>query len=379
MTNRRHVQFWGTVIMAAVLLASSSWSNALAAPKKKKGSSKAKSQKIFTINTDFGVAYDDNIINYSDGDLATFDSIPGSSKFAGLKSKDDWILTPEIKPTFTGRLLGRQKASLALGFSYNFYVRNDIRRYTRFSIEGRHDITPYQYVGLDYSYIPNYFYRNEPFRNPQTFKLQYLDAKFKKHALGVSFGADITSFLKAVVSYQYQHKSYNPEFVYRNLNSNLIDFNASWRAFRPLRITANYGFERAKAKGTDMPDSVLDISYDAWDMTLGARYLTAFLSSYKPELFAAFQYRQIKFQTSRISDVFRLGRKDNNFQIRAGTAFIIPYNLRLEIGYTFLQKKANLPDIYPYGGFTETTSALENELNYNSYIISLKFSRDFQL
>jgi hypothetical protein len=236
-------------------------------------------------------------------------------------------------------------------------------------------------VELDYSYIPSYFYRNVGFIDPQTGRLEYIyiDAKFKKHTLGASFGTDITSSLKGVVSYQYQHKSYNPEFVYRNVNANLIDVNGTWRALKSLRLTANYGFERSKAKGADMPDSVLDVSYDAWDMTLGARYLTALLPRYKPELFATFQYRQIKFQTPKISDKFRLGRKDNNYQIRAGSAFTIPYNLRLEIGYTFLKKKANLPDIYPYGEFTESTAALENELNYSSYTISFKFTRDFQI
>jgi hypothetical protein len=390
MTRKYRLHFWGMAILTAVVLASFMWSNALAAGKKKQRSSKAKSQKIFVINTDFGMAYDDNIIDYSEADLATFDSLSTIEKFTGLKSKNDWILTPQIRPQIRGRLLGGQQASLALEYDYYYYVRNSVRRYSKFIIEGKHYFMPAGYIQVTYSYVPNYFYRNEPTglftpyidstSTPPRRRLSanYDKAKFTKNQIAAEVGYDFAKTIRGSAIYQYQHKSYNQVFEARDIDINRGEINGSWKARPNLRLSADYGFERGRSKLSGTMDS-LDVSYDAWDITLGGRYNLPVYLSYKPDIFGSMQFRRIIEQSSNFNDIYRVGRKDNNYQLRLGTSLTVLYGVKTEISYSYIRKKARVPNLYPdpIRNIQLTVADIERELDYTSNMISLRFTRDF--
>ena len=389
-TRKYRFHFWGMAILTAVVLASFTWSNALAAGKKKKGSLKARSQKIFVINTDIGMAYDDNIIDYSEADLATFDSLATIEKFAGLKSKNDWILTPQIRPQIRGRFVGGQLASLAMEYDYYYYLRNSVRRYSKFVIEGKHYFIPTGYIQVTYSYVPNYFYRNEPTgiytsyidstATPPRRRLSanYDKAKFTKNQIAAEIGYDITKTLKGSAIYLYQHKSFNPVFKARDININRGEIDGIWKARPNLRLSADYGFERGRSKLSGTMDS-LDVSYDAWDITLGERYNLPVFSSYKPDVFGSIQFRRIIDQTSNFGDVYRVGRKDNNYLLRVGTSLTVLYGVRTEISYVYVRKKASIPNLYPdpIRNIPLTVAEIERELDYTSNMISLRFTCDF--
>jgi hypothetical protein len=366
------------IIIVSLILSVFLVSSALA---KKK--TKVKAIKYLTFDVSLGITYDDNIIRYSEADLDLFsaDSIP--SKFS-IESKSDWILTPQVRARLQNKLFGNQFSSITLGYDYFGYVRNDVRRYSRFSIEARQGFLTKGYVQLTYGYVPDYYYRNLFYLHDPLGGDLYMPAKFTKNTVLAEIGYDITKTFKADIGYQFVDKSYNHEFTYRNLSLNGFDINGVWRPLNILKFWGGYDFVNANTDGANMPDSVLDLSYDSWGILVGARHYATFMPKLKPEFYATFQLLHVIYQSNRPPDlrgrhIFQFGRSDNNYITHFGAACRIPYRLRLEADYGFFIKKASLPDIYPnlLINIPQTTSELERKLNYNANAVTLRISRQF--
>ncbi len=127
-----------------------------------------------------------------------------------------------------------------------------------------------------------------------------------------------------------------------------------------------------------MTGDILDVSYDSWDMVFGARHYMGILTRIAPELFGSFQVRQTKYQTNRYSQIYYFGREDFNYLARIGLASKLPYRIDGGLEYSFAQKDANLPDIYPIlGRVSQSSAELEHKLNYKSNSVTVRLARRF--
>ncbi len=330
------------------------------AQKKKKSSAKASTTKLFSLNTDIGLAYDDNVINYSEADLGLIGDSTKAGKFA-IKSKNDWITTIKIQPQIKSKLLFGRTAWVDASFEYFFYFRNDVRRYSKLSISGRQYVIPGGYVDLTYAYVPNYYYRNY-LKNSI-----WMQAKFKKHYIKLETGYQVTKELKADLAYIFQNRIFNSEFTERNTKSNLVTAGIDYLFTKQFKASIIYDFESAIANGANNPDpNVIDVSYDAWDISLGLRHYSPLFGHTNPEVYGVFQYRKIKFQSIKVRDEFRFGRNDNNYQFRLGASAQLFYGVRTGLEYKAQKKRADM-----------FFSSREPEINYNSNTISIDFSRTF--
>ncbi len=334
--------------------------------KKKKRPKKTKPSRIFVLDTSLDIKYHDNIINYSDDDLDLYDVGEQESKFS-IKSKDDWILVPRIEPSIKGRFLGRHQAWLKFNYRYYFYSQNDIRRYQRFGLSGRHYIAKSVYAEIEYAYIPEYYYRNQ-YVTDDTGNSSYIEANFSKHYLKFEYGMNLIPTLKADLSYRYQKKTFNPELSERDLSVNGIRLDGIWKMSKKYKFWSYYGFERAEAHGADIADlDVNDVSYDAWDITFGGRYYSRLFGKYKPEFVSTFKFRQIRYQTIKYVDAYRFGRQDNNYYFRVGTAWNFPRKIRIEADYNLIAKRV--------GSLFDPTKI--SVLEYSSNSVSIKIKRRF--
>jgi len=335
------------------------------AGKKKRRPKKSKLSRAVMFNAYLEIKYDDNIINYSDDDLDLYAGGESESKFS-IESRDDWIFIPRLKARIRGRLLGGHTAWLEPSFRYYYYARNDIRRYFRLGLIGRHYLFRSGYVEAEYSVIPDYYYRNQFYRD-ESGTGTYLKANFSKHYLKFEFGMNLKPSLKGDISYRYQNKTFNEEFGERDLSVNGIRLDGIWTASKRFKFWGYYGLERAEAKGADIPDlDIKDVSFDAWDITFGARYYSGILKKYKPEFVTSFKYRQIKYQTIKYRDIYRFGREDNNYYFRVGVAGQLPGKARIEVDYNLVAKRVTLLD-----------TSKEGLLEYDSNSVSLKIRRNF--
>jgi len=259
---------------------------------KKKKSPRKKSENSFLkkvkIRTDLGILYDDNVINYSDDDLSTYDSQVNPDRFS-IKSKDDVIINFGLSPEYSGKLFANRNGSVSLGAYYNFFVNNDVKRYIRFSLRARQHIIKGGYLQLSYGLIPSYYYRNY---RPDS---AYAEAKFSKHTFGAEIGYDITKYLKVDLSYDLQLKNFNNDFNERDANINSLGLGVVARPVSKLKIWSGYKLEFARADGRHNPDiNIVDVSYDAYIFPLGIRYYSGLSRTFKPEFYSEFKFRQTK-------------------------------------------------------------------------------------
>ena len=345
------------VWVAALIMSVMLWSPASA---QKKKSRKPKRQQIIFLDARLELAYDDNVINYSDADLDLYGDNARPDKFA-IESKDDWIITSRLAARLKGNFISGRTAWLDLRFNYYHYARNEVRRYQLYGLTARQYFMKGGYGEISYSYLPEYYYRNEYYQG------SYIKADFSKHYLKAEVGADILPSLKGDVSYRLQRKFFNPQFRERNLTVHGVRLDGIWRAIPIFKFWTYYGFERALARGADDPDpDVKDVSYDAWDLTLGVRHYSPFLGELRPELVATFQYRIIKFQTIKIRDIYRFNRRDTNYELRLGTSWHLPFKVRLDIDYYLQAKRVSLQE-----------SSVEGLLEYDSNLVSFELNREF--
>lgn len=345
------------IAFAAVCLV---WSPAEAQKKKKK--KKPKSQQVLFFEASLETKYDDNIINYSDDDLDLYDINARPDKFA-IESKDDWIIIPRIEGRIKGNFIGGHTGWFEVNFTDYHYARNEVRRFQRYGASARQYFMKGAYGEVEYYYIPDYYYRNQYYQATGS----YIEASFAKHFLKLEAGYDIRSNLKADLSYRYQRKSFNSEVSERNLNIHQARFDAVWRATRVQKIWVYYDLERAVAAGKDDPNpEARDVSYDAWDITLGTRLYSRLFGKLRPEVVSHLQFREIKFQTVKYQDIYRFGRKDRNIVFVVGTSWNLPYRLRFNVDYTYKQKRTDLP-----------VPSVESLLDYNSNIVSFELNRGF--
>lgn len=355
-------RYFGSKALVAIMIATALFILPTTAQAKKKKPKKPKGEQVLFLETRLSWVYDNNIINYSDADLDLYDIGADSTKFA-IESKDDLIVTPQIEAFIKGKFIAGHTAWIGLSFKYYYYARNEIRRFQRYGIFGRHYFRPGGYASMEYAYIPDYYYRNQFYQPTGNF----VEASFSKHYLRAEIGQDLTSSLKADLSYRFQSKAFNREVSERDLTVHGIRADGIWRATRAFKFWVYYGFETASAKGADNPDlTVRDVSYDSWDFTVGARYYSRLFGKLRPELVSTFQFREIKFQTSKYLDIYRFGRVDHNFYYRIGTSWSLPYKLKFDIDYNYQKKTVDLP-----------VASLISQLEYSSYSISFELARSF--
>ncbi len=342
-----------TVILALLV-----WSPA-GAQKKEKAPEPRKLQMLF-LDARMELTYDDNIINYSDADLDLYGDDARPDKFA-IESEDDWIMTSRFESQLKGRFISGRTAWLALKFTNYFYLRNEVRRYQKYGLSARQYFMRGGYAEVEYSFIPDYYYRN------QFYEGSYIEASFSKHYLKAEVGLNLLPSLKGDISYRFQSKTFNEQIRERDLTINGVRLDGIWRASRKFKFWAYYSFERARARGADDPDpDIKDVSYDAWGITLGSRHYSPYLRSLKPQLVLSFQYRKIRFQTTKYRDIYRFGRRDSNYEFRIGTAWHLPYKIGLDIDYKLQAKRADL--------FYASARGL---LEYDSNSMSFEFKRRF--
>ncbi len=353
------------IVVFSILFLFSLSSSAMAG-KKKKRRKKPKVSRMFVLDAGLDIRYDDNVINYSDDDLDLYEDGAKVSKFS-IKSEDDFILVPRVEPQIRGKFIGKRSAWLKLAFQYYFYSQNDVKRYYKLGLSGRHYISRTAYAEAEYSYIPTYYYRNEFFRDGFG-NNAYMEADFSKHYLKFGLGMNVVRSIKTKVLYGYQNKSYNQAFSERDLAVNRIRFDGIWKASKQFKFWSYWGLERAEAKGADIDDlDIKDVSYDAWDITFGGRYYSRLLKKYKPELVSTIKYRQIKYQTTKYRDKYRFGREDSNYYLRVGLAGNFPQKIRIEADYNLITKRV--------GSLFDSTKI--SELEYSSNSISIKIKRRF--
>ena len=298
----------------------------------------------FNINVEVQGGYDDNVLDYSDPDLDLITDPTAPNNKIGIKSKDDYIITPSLDITYKTYFAGH---SLHLGMvnSYAYYNENDIKRYYRFQGYFRRYFARGIYFQGSLAYLPNYYYRNS-----YSLLNAYEKAEFDKLIFEGKLSVQLTNKIQANAFYGYSNKDFTPHFDDRDIYQHEITGQLVYRPNHLWKGWASYGFSRAIGAGKDKPEYPRDTSFDMNSFVIGSRFYLHGINRRSWQLAGYAALDQVFFQTEKLTDEdkYRLGRKDHRWYIALMTEHSVDRNLSVGFEFKRMVKYVDLPEPNTY-------------------------------
>ncbi|MBD3168649.1 MAG: hypothetical protein GF307_04145 [candidate division Zixibacteria bacterium] len=289
------------------------------------------------LNARMDITYDDNVVNYSDSDLDLYDSGGKDQKFE-IESKDDIILTPRANFTMIRNRQGGLKCYLDGLIIFHFYSQNDIKNYQYYRLRFTREISRQLEAYVQVAYIPDYYYRNQwdPDVN------EYFEAEFSKFYLYGGIDIEPFSHLTVSTDINYDTKKFNDRFDHLDSRKLVFEFMAVERFSYFYKAWGQYRFGYNRAEGEDDPDpDKKDTSYDLIGFTFGSRFYLSKITEDVIQVAVTVSYDRLLYQTAKVNDIYRFGRKDNNYEFSIAPRYYYK-NWRFEIEYLYQAKRTDI-------------------------------------
>ena len=328
------------------------------------GVAEAAGGQSVTLGLAFGSTYSDNILQYSDAQLALFQSGLKPSQFS-IDASDDLLLGPSASLLWSKEVRPRRSRSLRVRWSGQFHKKNATADLGSYSATWRESFSRDRRLTIFGYWLPDYYLRqlyDEDVNPPYAALSKYRRAQFDLAIGTVSWRQRIAGRTRAELEYRYEHRAYNHDFVERT--SGVHQGELGLEFFRlPARGTLNvYGAYRvSNAKGSDADSAAdPDVSYHGVIAGLGWRVVLARQKSWGLGADLGYELGTRAYDSKLPSDKFHHGRSDVSHTVDAGLRLTLPARLGLRGFYQFATNSANLATSAPPS--SDTGSYTENEV-----------------
>lgn len=210
--------------------------------------------------------YDDNVYQYSDRNLAAFNS--SAAKFLGLDSTDDVILTPslDVRAVFSGPRPTRFFA----GVDLYTYAQNTEKSYQAYVLGITQRLARKTDLTLRYRLIPSFLVGRlaDPPNPPVLATATYADAEFALNAWRLALDADVLPELNVELFGLLEDKDYNTAFDERDTTVKGGGVAATARVHPQARVKLGVASEVGDASGQEDASTNSDTSYREQSVTL---------------------------------------------------------------------------------------------------------------
>jgi len=350
---------WNGAWRAAVILACAA-GTASAAPRP------AEAERGQSLKLGLGVSslYDDNFLQYSDEQLLTFQSGLKPDRFS-ISSSDDLLMGPVGSLTWLNEMGGGRSRSLRLKWSGEFHKKNgaaDFRSYSgtwseAFSRDRR--LTLYGY------WLPGFYLRQ---LNDEDAILaypglsRYRRAEFDLGIGSVAWRQRIGARIRGNVGYQYEHRSYNPNFVERTSRTHQAELGLEINRLPSqgkVECHSGYRVSNAKAADSDSIGDDSDVSYHGIIAGLGWRMDLARIGASKVGVNLGLNLATRAYESNFPTDKYHYKRDDTLSAIDVSLRWAVPPHWAVRGIYGFEHNSAHLGSLAPSG--SEAGSYSENQ------------------
>ncbi len=303
---------------------------------------KKEKKKVPELEVNFGLAtfYDDNILKYSQKYLDRFMNNEDPGRFH-IETYDDVILNPSLQIVSSYRLVGKLKSELSAEFNPKFYMVNDIKNWSSFTLGYRQFFTKRASFKLSYNYVPDFYIRH--FRDDDWVEVYgYTPVTFQP----MGFSKNMYSFYVANtffkntgvrITFGLANYYYNKHFTEYDSRDLSFAFRLIQPLHKNLKMELGYVFTKSDAQGYDQPgetsensdDSNADFDEDGFVLVLG--WQMPEVLKHKQSLDATLGFEKRYFTTDNYIelDPEHAGRVDQIVSLN----FV--YNLKLSKSFNF--------------------------------------------
>lgn len=311
----------------------------------------------------FGIAYDDNVFEYTQRDMEAFRSGDNPERF-GIESIDDFVFTTELEATRRLSSTRAARSYLDLETRSRLYLHNSMANDLRLRMSLRREERDSS-TRLRFTYLPDSYLRRLWDRESR----EYLPAEYDDTALGLRYRKDVAPKWLVDGEVSWSYRDYVTAFDERDSGKWAVGLTAHFRPNRSWDAWAGYerGWSRARATDPD-PDVDVDTSYDEDVYSLGCRYLDGGRNRWSFE----WQRENQTYTTSLTptDDPYHSGRRDSTNSYSLGYRRIIDRDHWVELEWDHERQSTHLSADAAVDGGSEA-------LDYHQNVYSVRYGVNF--
>ncbi len=318
--------------------------------------------KRVNVGAGLSAFYDDNVIQYSDDQILLFESGLNPERFS-IESVGDVVWRPSLSLGLESRGRDGRGFELNLRGRGEFHGKDHTADFRSVSAEWRQSFSRRSALALRGYYLPHFYFRQLFDDDAPAIPTRYRRAEFSLTLGSLSWRQRIARATWAALSYQYEHRGYNPEFVERNSNTQEAVAEFTWTRL-PHRgsVGLHGGYRRADAKASDgdeapgAPPDDADIGYHG--LLAGADGRMDLARRGRSRVGASLGYELgMRDYTSDVpTDRFHFDRNDLDHTVQVGLRWSRPH-WAVQGFYSYEKNTANLgaaaPPTTDVGSYTE--------------------------
>lgn len=282
------------------------------------GRAQAAQGKSFSIGLGVASYYDDNILQYSNDQLALFQSGTKPERFS-IKTSDDIIWRPSVSTYLENKMGDGRSWALSLKGGGEIHDKNRTADFHSLSAGWRQAFSRRSALSLTAYYLPHYYLRQLFDEDVPSIPglNQYHRAEFGLTIASLAWRQRVGKKTQTGLSYQYEHRGYNGDFRERTSNAHQAILDYVWRRLaRRGSVGFHGGYRLSDAKGSDgdevpgAPPDDPDISYHGWLAGVDARMDLARRAGWGLSSSLGYELGTRDYTSNVITDKYHFGRND---------------------------------------------------------------------
>lgn len=290
----------------------------------------AEHSKRVVIGTGLSTLYDDNVLQYSGDQIALFTSGLNPERFS-IESVHDMVWRPSLTLGLESRTGDGRGFDLSLRGRGEFHGKDKTADFRSISAEWRQLFSRRSSLALRAYHLPHFYLRQLFDDDAPAVPTHYRRAEFALTLGSLTWRQRVARATWAGLSYQYEHRVYNAEFVERNSNTQEGVAEVTWtRLPRRGSFGVHGGYRRADARATDgdeapgVPADDPDIGYHGLIAGVDGRMDLARRGRSRVGASLSYEYGTRDFTSDVPTDRYHFGRNDRDHLAQAGLRWSRP-------------------------------------------------------
>jgi hypothetical protein len=353
---------WSGARVVAVILAF-----AAGAPPAAPRAARAEQGQSIDLSLGSSALYDDNFLQYSSDQLRVFASGLKPDRFS-IRTSDDLLIGPYVSLTWMNEMRKARSRSLRLKWSGEFHKKNGTADLRTYSATWRETFSRSRRLTLYGYWLPSFYLRqlsDEDAVVAYPGLSKYRRVEFDLGIGALSWRQRITGKTRGEIKYQYEHRSYSPDFVERTSGTHQGELGVEFYRFPSrgsLEVHGGYRVSKAKAADSDTVGDDPDVSYHGIIAGLGWRMDLARKRAWKLGASAGYEFGTRAYDSSLPTDKYHYKRDDTLNTIDVALRWALPPHWAVRGVYSFGHNSAHLgtqaPPSSDAGSYTENAVGL---------------------
>ncbi len=285
---------------------------------KKKKSKKSKWRTSVTVGLE--TIYDDNFLRYSDDYLEDFHAGTYPYKFQ-IDRQDSHILAPSIDMYAQRKLISWGNTRFRFKFKRWQYVQGHIKSNMGFDYYIRQYVGKGKSLELWYNYAPQQYIRELSYRAPHTppsDPVEWTEFRYARNVFNLIYRTKVRKNMNLKLHLNRSLRYYNREHMENDIRDLGLRGTLYWDLTKAWRLTLDYGYTHAPARGANQVGESLEESDDSdpsYNRDLFQADLAWKAKWAKPvfdKVSVRFQHQILWFTSEKelVDDPYHVGRKD---------------------------------------------------------------------